>query len=450
MLIKYVRRGNSSGLLLRNKFKPERQVASKKNMNAIYNTAIHALKGGIKIHSLFNAKSRDSVLGREKWRKKLSTRMDTIKGQGPLVWFHASSLGEFEQGRPVMERLKERMPEMKILLTFFSPSGYNVRRDYPLADIVCYLPFDTPADARDFLDIMHPSAAVFIKYEFWGNFLEQTHSRGIPLYLISSKFDRGQVFFKPWGGFMRKLLPLFTHIFTQDTESVRLLDEIGVKNCSCAGDTRFDRVLDILPADNSLPFAERFKGASRLVVAGSVWTSDEKLFSSLIGEYSGDCGVKFLVAPHNIVEDEINRFTSSLSVPYQRYSTMDAEKLASAKVLVLDTVGILTKAYSYADISYVGGGFTSSGIHNTLEPAVFSRPVICGPNYRRYGEAVGLKECGGLTVISDEKSLSETVRRFLSDAVACRAAGDAAGGYVRENAGATDTVVTELTSSVAV
>ena len=383
--------------------------------------------------------------GRKNWREKLSCGIRSLKGAGPLVWFHASSLGEFEQGRPVMERLKERMPQARILLTFFSPSGYNVRHDYPLADIVCYLPFDTPSAARDFLDISHPSAAVFIKYEFWGNFLEQTHSRGIPLYLISAKFDSGQVFFKPWGGFMRKLLPLFTHIFTQDTESVRLLDKIGVKNCSRTGDTRFDRVLDILSADNSLPFVERFKGSSRLVVAGSVWPDDEKLFSSLVGEYSANPDVKFLIAPHNIVEDEITRFTSSLSVPYQRYSTMDAGKLADARVLVLDVVGILTKVYSYADISYVGGGFTSSGIHNTLEPAVFSRPVICGPNYRRYGEAVGLKECGGLAVVSDEKSLSETVRRFLTDAGAHAESGDAAGRFVKENAGATDTIVGELT-----
>lgn len=414
-------------------------------MNALYNTAIHALKCGLKIHSSFNSKSRDSVHGRKNWREKLSCGIRSLKGTGPLVWFHASSLGEFEQGRPVIERLKERIPEVRILLTFFSPSGYNVRHDYPLADIVCYLPFDTPSAARDFLDISRPSAAVFIKYEFWGNFLEQTRLHDIPLYLISAKFDRSQVFFKPWGGFMRKLLPLFTHIFTQDAESVKLLEAIDIKNCSCAGDTRFDRVLDILSADNSLPFVERFKGSSKLVVAGSVWPDDEKLFSSLIDEYSIKPGVKFLIAPHNIIENEIDRFTSSINVPYQRYSTMDAGKLADARVLVLDTVGILTKVYSYADISYVGGGFTASGIHNTLEPAVFSHPVICGPNYRRYGEAVGLKEAGGLAVVSDEKSLSETVHRFLTDAEAHTESGNAAGRFVKENAGATDTIVRELT-----
>ena len=246
------------------------------------------------------------------------------------------------------------MPEVRILLTFFSPSGYNVRKDYPGADIVTYLPFDTPSAARDFVRMVHPAAAVFIKYEFWGNFLQRIHREHIPLYLISARFDARQAFFKPYGRFMRRLLPLFTLIFTQDGESVSLLRSIGIKRCRAAGDTRFDRVADILKRDNTLPFLETFKDGKKLVVAGSAWEKDEELMEALIAARAGDPGVKYLIAPHDIHPERIRRLCAALPDAVL-YSKREGSDLASARVLVLDTVGILTKVYSYADLTLIRG-----------------------------------------------------------------------------------------------
>ena len=360
-------------------------------MNIFYNLSMRTLPGLLRVHGVFNTKSRQAAVGRNHWRRTLRQRLAALPQGSRIVWFHAASLGEFEQGRPVLETLRRRMPEVRILLTFFSPSGYNVRKDYPGADIVTYLPFDTPSAARDFVRMVHPAAAVFIKYEFWGNFLQRIHREHIPLYLISARFDARQAFFKPYGRFMRRLLPLFTRIFTQDGESVSLLRSIGIRNCQAAGDTRFDRVADILKRDNTLPFMETFKDGKKLV-----------------------------------------------------YTQREGADLASARVLVLDTVGILTKVYSYADLTLIGGGFTRSGIHNVLEPAVFGRPVLCGPNYADYIEAVGLKGCGGLTVVGDCEEFIEAVGRFLDDPKAFAHSAMASRDFVRNNAGATQKIVEAL------
>ena len=416
-------------------------------MNIFYDLSMSALPGLMKVHSLFNTKSRDAVRGRNNWRRKFKQKLTALPPGNRIIWFHAASLGEFEQGRPVMEALKERLPGVKILLTFFSPSGYNVRKDYPGADIVTYLPLDTPSAARDFVRIVRPSAAVFIKYEFWGNFLQRIRKEDIPLYLISARFDPQQVFFKPYGRFMRRLLPLFTRIFTQDGESVSLLRSIGVKNCEAAGDTRFDRVMDILETDNTLPFMEQFKGDGKLVVAGSAWGGDELLMAGLIADNKEDENVKYLIAPHDIHPEQICRLRDSLPGAVL-YSEREKADLGKARVLILNTVGILTKVYSYADVTLVGGGFTRSGIHNVLEPAVFGRPVLCGPNYTGYIEAIGLKGCGGLTVVGDQEEFTAAVRRFLYDekafahsAVACR-------DFVRNNAGATEKIVSVVAENL--
>lgn len=412
-------------------------------MNFFYDLSMSALPGLMKIHGLFNAKSRDAVRGRNAWRRKLKRRMAALPAENPLVWFHAASLGEFEQGRPVLETLRRARPDVKILLTFFSPSGYNVRKDYEGADIVTYLPLDTPAAARDFVRIARPQAVVFIKYEFWGNFLQRIAREKIPLYLISAHFDPKQVFFKPYGRFMRRLLPLFTRIFTQDGESVSLLRSIGITHCQAAGDTRFDRVTDILSADNHLDFMERFKGDKKLVVAGSAWPRDEALMSALIRHRETDDSTKYLIAPHDIHPEKVRALRESLpgSILYSERETAD---LASAQVLILDTVGILTKVYSYGDVTLVGGGFTRSGIHNVLEPAVFGHPVICGPNYSDYIEAIGLKGCGGLTVVGDEEEFISAVSRFLSDGKAFAHSSVASRDFVRNNAGATEKIVQEI------
>lgn len=424
------------------------EIKKEEKMNLFYDLSMSALPGLMRIHSLFNAKSRDAVRGRSAWRSKLRRELSRLPRNSRIVWFHAASLGEFEQGRPVLETLRQRMPEIKILLTFFSPSGYNVRKDYPGADIVTYLPLDTPAAARDFVRMVRPAAAVFIKYEFWGNFLQRIRKENIPLFLISAHFDARQVFFKPYGRFMRRLLPLFTRIFTQDGESVSLLRSIGVKHCQAAGDTRFDRVMDILQADNTLDFMQTFKGDKKLVVAGSAWPDDERLMRALIASHAGNTGVKFLIAPHDIHPEQVRRLQQSIpgAVLYSRRQTED---LASARVLILDTVGILTKVYSYADMTLVGGGFTRSGIHNVLEPAVFARPVICGPNYAEYIEAVGLKGCGGLSVVGDEEEFIAVVDGFLRDGKAFSHSAVASRDFVRNNAGATGKIVDTLVETLA-
>ena len=416
-------------------------------MNIFYDLSMSALPGLMRVHGVFSAKSRDAVRGRSNWRRKLRGKLETLPAGSRIVWFHAASLGEFEQGRPVLEALRQRMPQVRILLTFFSPSGYKVRKDYPGADIVAYLPLDTPSAARDFVRMVRPAAAVFIKYEFWGNFLQRIRKENIPLYLISARFDARQVFFKPYGRFMRRLLPLFTRIFTQDGESVSLLRSIGVKNCQAAGDTRFDRVMDILSADNTLPFMETFKDGKKLVVAGSSWGADELLIKALIRSRQDDPGVKYLIAPHDIHPEQVARLCESLPGAVL-YSQRDASDLVSARVLILDTVGILTKVYSYADITLVGGGFTRSGIHNVLEPAVFGRPVLCGPNYADYIEAVGLKGCGGLTVVGDADEFIGAVDRFLSDGKAFAHSAVASRDFVRNNAGATEKIVETLVGAL--
>lgn len=412
-------------------------------MNIFYNLSMRTLPGLLRVHGVFNTKSRQAAVGRNHWRRTLRQRLAALPQGSRIVWFHAASLGEFEQGRPVLETLRRRMPEVRILLTFFSPSGYNVRKDYPGADIVTYLPFDTPSAARDFVRMVHPAAAVFIKYEFWGNFLQRIHREHIPLYLISARFDARQAFFKPYGRFMRRLLPLFTRIFTQDGESVSLLRSIGIKNCQAAGDTRFDRVADILKRDNTLPFMETFKDGKKLVVAGSAWEKDEELMEALISARASDPGVKYLIAPHDIHPERIRRLCAALP-GVVLYTQREGADLASARVLVLDTVGILTKVYSYADLTLIGGGFTRSGIHNVLEPAVFGRPVLCGPNYADYIEAVGLKGCGGLTVVGDCEEFIEAVGRFLDDPKAFAHSAMASRDFVRNNAGATQKIVEAL------
>ena len=414
----------------------------------LYNIAMYALWGAMKLHALFNQKTRLAVRGREEWRKRLQEKINALPAGGKRVWFHASSLGEFEQGRPVMESLKKSHPDVKIILTFFSPSGYEVRHDYEGADVIAYLPIDTPRAAADWVKIIKPDAAVFIKYEFWANYLYQINRRGIPLYLISARFYKESIFFRSYGGFMRKLLHLFTHIYTQDTRSEILLDSLGLENHSMAGDTRFDRVRDILKQDCSLPFMDTFCKDRKVIVGGSMWEDDYRVMTSLIKELAPQSDVCYVIAPHNINREEIEEFRRLLPVTSVCYSQMTPTALREARVLILDTIGILTRVYSYAHISYVGGGWTPSGIHNVLEPAVFSRPVICGPLYTPYIEAVGMYKAGGLIVINDGTTLISAVKNCMYDTDFYNTTARAAGLYVEQNAGATSRIVKALESSI--
>ena len=414
----------------------------------LYNIAMYALWGAMKLHALFNHKTRLAVDGRKDWRKRLKEKIDALPAGGKRVWFHASSLGEFEQGRPVMESLKKSHPDVQIILTFFSPSGYEVRRDYTGADVIEYLPIDTPSAAHDWVKIIKADAAVFIKYEFWANYLYQINRRGIPLYLISARFYKESIFFRSYGGFMRKLLHLFTHIYTQDTRSEILLDSLGLENHSMAGDTRFDRVRDILKQDCSLPFMDTFCKDRKVIVGGSMWEDDYRVMTSLIKELAPQSDVCYVIAPHNINREEIEEFRRSLPVTSVCYSQMTPSALRESRVLILDTIGILTRVYSYAHISYVGGGWTPSGIHNVLEPAVFSRPVICGPLYTPYIEAVGMYKAGGLIVINDGTTLISAVKNCMYDTDFYNTTAHAAGLYVEQNAGATSRIVKALESAI--
>lgn len=360
---------------------------------------------------------------------------ESVSPNDKVIWFHAASLGEFEQGLPVMEQTRKEYPSHKIVLTFFSPSGYEVRKDTPVADVVCYLPLDTRVNARRFLDLLHPELVVFVKYEFWPNYLKELHTRKIDTLLISAIFRPGQSFFKGYGKFMRSSLKAFTHMFVQDEASEQLLQGIGFKDVTVSGDTRFDRVGEILLRDNSLEFMERFKGDSRLFVAGSTWPEDEEVILPFLKKDAYK-GVKYVIAPHNIKPKAMAELTRQAGDEAVRYTALDNEDLATARVLILDTIGVLTKVYSYADLAYVGGGMGRTGLHNTLEPAVFGIPVITGPHYKGFREAELMVENGGITVIDDKNSFDRVLTDFIENESVVREKGEVNKKFIEKSRGA--------------
>ncbi|WP_317196483.1 3-deoxy-D-manno-octulosonic acid transferase [Robertkochia flava] len=352
-----------------------------------------------------------------------------------VIWFHTASLGEFEQGLPVMEQTRRDFPEHKIVLSFFSPSGYEVKKHTPAADVVCYLPLDTKANARKFLDIVQPELAIFVKYEFWPNYLKALHSRNIDTLLISAIFRKDQAFFKPYGTVLRNSLEAFTHLFVQDVNSEALLRSVGVNRVSVSGDTRFDRVYEILSRDNSLEFMERFKGQAHLFVAGSTWPEDEAVILPYINGHDHP-HLKYVIAPHNIKPRAMEELAQKAGKDAVRYSQMKDSDLEQARVLILDTIGLLTKVYSYADIAYVGGGMGKTGLHNTLEPAVFGIPVITGPHYQGFREAELLVEYGGIVVATDKNSFAKTVDQLLVNEEVVRKKGAINKEFIEKNRGA--------------
>lgn len=392
----------------------------------------------VKLMSLFNKKVRLMVRGHAQVFKTLRERIEPGER---YIWFHAASLGEFEQGRPLMERVRRDHPEYKILLTFFSPSGYEVRKNYAGADVICYLPFDTPRNVRRFLDLARPCMAFFIKYEFWQNYLKGLQRRGVPTYSVSSIFRPNQVFFRWYGGRYFKVLTRFTHLFVQNELSKGLLARLDIHNVTVVGDTRFDRVMEIFGQAKQLPLVEAFKQGSRVLVAGSSWQPDEDIF---IPYFNVHPELKLIIAPHVIGESHLQEIIGKLRRPYVRYTQATPEEAARADCLIVDCFGLLSSIYRYGEIAYVGGGF-GVGIHNVLEAAVYGVPVLFGPNNRRFQEARQLLDTGGSFEVTDASSFNARMDRLLTDADYLADCGRRSGDYVHSHAGASDKVLSSIT-----
>lgn len=417
----------------------------------IYNIVIYFVLWGIAIASLFNEKVRKMWRGEREAFKILKQKVDP---NAKYIWFHAASLGEFEQGRPLMERIRKEYPQYKILLTFYSPSGYEVRKNYEGADIICYMPVDTRLNAIRFLRLVRPVMAFFIKYEFWSNFLHILKHRNIPTYSVSSIFREDQVFFKWYGRNYAGVLKCFTRFFVQNEESKRLLEGIGITAVDVVGDTRFDRVLQIKEAAKQLPICEAFRtGVAssqsadvphhdfKVFVAGSSWPPDENIFIPFFNEHKD---WRLLIAPHVIAEEHLKLILSLIKgKKVVRYTQTTPEEAAEADVLIIDCFGLLSSMYNYGDVAYIGGGF-GVGIHNTLEAAVWNMPVIFGPNNKKFQEAQGLLKSGGGFEINNYEDFSGLMSSLMNDETFLKQAGDKAGAFVAHLAGATDKVLASV------
>ena len=396
----------------------------------MYNIAIYIYLLGVVIVSCFSRKVRKMWRGE---RQAVRTIREKLDPEAQYVWFHAASLGEFEQGRPLMEQLRREHPEYKILLTFFSPSGYEVRKDYAGADIITYLPLDTIMNARRFLRTIRPVMAFFIKYEFWYNYLHILKHRHVPVYSVSSIFRPNQVFFKWYGRSYGRVLQCFTRFFVQNEVSRSLLAKIGIHDVSVVGDTRFDRVLQIKEAAKQLPLVAAFADGHRTFVAGSSWQPDEDIF---IPWFNAHRDWKLIIAPHVIGEDHLQQILSKVDGKAVRYTQATEDSVREADVLIIDCFGLLSSIYHYGEVAYVGGGF-GVGIHNLLEAAVWDVPVIFGPHNQRFQEAQQLKACGGGREIASAADFQRVMDGFNADAQTAKVAGLQAGSYVKGQAGAT-------------
>ena len=415
----------------------------------MYNLIIYLYQLGVIVASLFNENVRKMWRGERDAIRILRAQVDPA---AQYVWFHAASLGEFEQGRPLMEQLRREHPEYKILLTFFSPSGYEVRKNYEGADIICYLPLDTITNARRFLRTVRPVMAFFIKYEFWYNYLHILKHRNIPVYSVSSIFRPGQVFFRWYGRQYSRVLKCFTHFYVQNEISHELLSTLGITDVTVVGDTRFDRVLQIKAAAKQLPVVEAFcqkqtadSQKPKVFIAGSSWQPDEEIFIPFFNEHKD---WKLIIAPHVIAEDHLQQIEKLLNgrkvVRYTQVAdNQQPSDITRSDVLIIDCFGLLSSIYHYADVTYVGGGF-GVGIHNTLEAAVWDVPVIFGPNNQRFQEAQGLKACGGGLEISNADDFRRVMQRFLDSPQTITAAGQQAGAFVKQMTGATKKILADV------
>ena len=399
----------------------------------MYNQAIQLYFSGVKAAAHFNPKAKLLIDGQ---KQAFSILQEKIDPQADYLWFHAASLGEFEQGRPIIEAIRQSHPNYKILLTFYSPSGYEVRKNYTGADVICYLPADTRANVKRFLDIVRPKRAFFIKYEFWANYLNALKKRGIETYIISAIFREKQAFFKPYGGWYRKLLTCFNHLFVQDEQSRQLLASVGVTNVTVCGDTRFDRVVDIMNLAKPLPLVELFADRFTLV-AGSSWPKDEDIF---IEYFNNHPEMKLIIAAHEIHEEHLSGIIAKLKRPHVRYSAAKAENIVAADCLIIDCFGVLSSIYRYGQVAYIGGGF-GVGIHNVTEAAVYSVPVIFGPNYDKFREARELIACEGGFSVAGYDAFAALMDRFLIDPTYLSLSGKYAGEYIHKNTGAKQAIL---------
>lgn len=391
----------------------------------------------ILLASLFNNKARLWIKGRKGIFDKIQKQ---VKSENNLFWFHTSSLGEFEQGRPLIEALKNKNNSIKILLTFFSPSGYENRKNYKTADYIFYMPPDSKKNARQFINLIQPSKAFFIKYEFWYHYLNQLKKNNIPVYLISANFRQKQIFFKWYGGWFRKMLYKFAHIFVQNKKSEQLLKNIGLDNITISGDTRFDRVAEIAKQAKRIEIAEKFKQDNSIIIGGSTWDKDEEIIIEFIN--TSQRKTKYIIAPHEIHESNIQRIIKSINKPVIRYSSASINNVNDFQVLIIDNIGMLSSLYRYADIAYIGGGF-GVGIHNILEAATFGLPVVFGPNYKKFQEAVDLVESGGAFSVDSYENLQIRFENLLEN-IETNKAGKISKEYVLNNQGATSKILNEI------
>jgi 3-deoxy-D-manno-octulosonic-acid transferase len=410
-----------------------------KTLKLLYNILVYVAAFHIKIIAHFNSKLNLGVKGRTKTFDKLNT---AITPQDKVIWFHCASLGEYEQGLPVFKKIKEQYSNHKIVLSFFSPSGYEIRKNASIADVVIYLPLDTSKNANRFLNLVHPDLVIFVKYEFWPNYLNALKNRGITSILISALFREDQSFFKFYGKWMQKYLHAFEHIFVQNATSKKLLNSINYSNVTVSGDTRFDRVSNQLQTDNTFAFIEEFKLNKLCVIAGSTWPEDEELLINFINTASEE--LKFIIAPHNIKSQEIIRLKTKLLKKTILYSEKDTADIITSQVFIIDTIGLLSKIYSYADIVYVGGAFGTTGLHNILEPAVFGVPIIIGNNYKNFPEAFDMIALGGLFSISNQTAFDTILNSLIADKNKRLESGKINAEYIHKNKGA----VTQITDNL--
>ncbi|QXP80072.1 MULTISPECIES: 3-deoxy-D-manno-octulosonic acid transferase [Winogradskyella] len=410
-------------------------------MKLLYSIGIYIASFIIQCLSLFNSKLKQGVVGRKNTFLKLK---NAINPENKTFWFHCASLGEYEQGLPVFEALKVKHPDYKVVLSFFSPSGYEIRKNSKIADVVVYLPLDTSANAKHFLDLVNPDYILFVKYEIWPNFLNEVKKRNLNAILISAVFRKDQAFFKWYGSYVKSALFAFKHIFTQNENSKTLLESINYNSVSVSGDTRFDRVSNQLKVDNSVSFIERFKNDNLCVVFGSSWPEDDKLYLGYINETTNS-EVKFIIAPHNMKPSYISSLKSQLKVKTICFSELKPEdNLANFNVFILDTIGYLSKVYSYADIAYVGGGAGTTGLHNILEPAVFGIPILIGENYEKFPEAKALIDLRGVTSLENSTVFGSTLNALLTDDVLRKTQGQITKSYIESNKGAVHKIMAYL------
>lgn len=417
-------------------------------MKYFYSIAISLYRLSIFTASFFNTKAKLWVEGRRNIFGRIEEQL-TLKplnsGTGP-IWFHCASLGEFEQGRPLIEKLKSQSLKVKVLITFFSPSGYEIRKNYPLADYVFYLPADSGPNAQKFISAFNPSAAIFVKYEFWFYYLNELHKRRIPSFLISAAFRENQHFFKWYGGFFRKMLGMFSHIFVQNETSKSLLEKAGISQVSVSGDTRFDRVFETSQAVEEIPLVSRFRGKKKVLIAGSTWAEDEKIIAGCRIQKSD---LKLIIAPHEIhekhIESVIDLFPNSNIL---RFSQASEKNIEEADILVIDNIGMLARLYRYGHIAYVGGAFGRS-LHNILEPAAFGLPVLFGPDHQKFPEAAALIEKGGAFSIKDSAELESRINFLLQDEMVLNIASEMSRFFVRYNTGATVKIMEEIKKATA-